>query len=84
MNALTEHAHHWIGGRKVGSQQDRDGRRMESILTGDRDAMKRVALTNALALANQAARQRSIASRPGVHPGRVGSGTPRQGGGSAP
>jgi hypothetical protein len=49
---VTEHADHWVGGRKVGTQADRDGRRMESILTGERDEMKQAALTQALALAN--------------------------------
>lgn len=52
LNAVTEHADHWIGGRQVGTQADRDGRRMESILTGDRDDMKQAALGQALALAN--------------------------------
>lgn len=52
LNAVTEHADHYIAGRKVGSQADRDGRRMESILTGERDQMKQVALANGLALAN--------------------------------
>jgi len=52
LNAVTEHADHWTGGRKVGTQQERDGRRMESILTGERDGMKQTALSAALALAN--------------------------------
>jgi len=52
LNAVTEHADHWTGGRKVGTQQERDGRRMESILTGERDGMKQAALASALALAN--------------------------------
>jgi hypothetical protein len=52
LNAVTEQADHSIAGRKVGTQQERDGRRMESILTGGRDQMKQVALTNGLALAN--------------------------------
>jgi phage/plasmid-like protein (TIGR03299 family) len=52
LNAVTEHADHWVGGRKVGTQQERDGRRMESILTGERDGMKQTALSAALALAN--------------------------------
>jgi hypothetical protein len=52
LNAVTEHADHYIAGRKVGTQEVRDGRRMESILTGERDQMKQVALTSGLALAN--------------------------------
>jgi phage/plasmid-like protein (TIGR03299 family) len=52
LNAVTEHADHYISGRKVGTQEVRDGRRMESILTGERDQMKQVALTSGLALAN--------------------------------
>jgi phage/plasmid-like protein (TIGR03299 family) len=52
LNAVTEHADHWVGGRKVGTQGERDGRRMESILTGERDELKQTALTAALALAN--------------------------------
>lgn len=52
LNAVTEHADHWTGGRKIGTQGERDGRRMESILTGERDEMKQAALTQALALAN--------------------------------
>jgi hypothetical protein len=49
---VTEHADHWTGGRRVGTQAERDGRRMESILTGERDQMKQTALTAALALAD--------------------------------
>ena len=49
---MTEHADHWVGGRKVGTQAERDGRRMECILTGERDEMKQAALAAALALAN--------------------------------
>ena len=52
LNAVTEHADHWTRGRKVGTQVERDGRRMESILTGERDAMMQTALSAALALAN--------------------------------
>jgi hypothetical protein len=52
LNAVTEHADHYISGRKVGTQQERDGRRMESILTGGRDQMKQAALTSGLALVN--------------------------------
>jgi phage/plasmid-like protein (TIGR03299 family) len=52
LNAVTEHADHWVGGRKVGTQAERDGRRMELILTGERDQMKQAALAAALALAN--------------------------------
>ena len=52
LNAVTEHADHWTGGRKIGTQAERDGRRMESILTGERDELKQTALASALALAN--------------------------------
>ena len=52
LNAVTEHADHWVGVRKVGTQAERDGRRMESILTGERDEMKQTALAAALAPAN--------------------------------
>jgi hypothetical protein len=52
LNAVTEHADHWTGGRIVGTQAEHDGRRMESILTGKRDELKQSALSAALALAN--------------------------------
>jgi phage/plasmid-like protein (TIGR03299 family) len=52
LNAVTEHADHYVKERKMGTQLERDGRRMESILTGDRDGMKQTALAAALALAN--------------------------------
>jgi hypothetical protein len=52
LNAVTEYADHWAGGRKVGTQAERDGRRMESILTGERDQTKPAALSAVLALAN--------------------------------
>lgn len=51
-NAVTEHADHFRGGRKVGTQEDRDSRHLESILSGDRDEMKQAARSAALALAN--------------------------------
>lgn len=49
-NAVTEHADHHTLGRKVGSQEVRDSRRLESILEGDGDQMKQAALEKALAI----------------------------------
>jgi Domain of unknown function (DUF932) len=52
LNAVTEHADHRTWGRKVGTQDERDSRRLESILAGERDGMKQVAYRQVLALAN--------------------------------
>lgn len=52
LNAVTESADHGkLGGRFVGSESARASRRFESILTGDADEAKQVALDKALALA---------------------------------
>lgn len=52
LNAVTEHADHYRGGRQVGTWDERNSRLFESILNGERDELKQVALTQALALAN--------------------------------
>jgi phage/plasmid-like protein (TIGR03299 family) len=52
LNAVTESADHGkLGGRFVGSENDRRSRRFESILTGAADEVKQVAYVQALALA---------------------------------
>lgn len=52
LNAVTEHVNHSDFGRKVGSETERAGRRLEDLLDGDRDELSQVALREALALAS--------------------------------
>jgi phage/plasmid-like protein (TIGR03299 family) len=51
LNAVTEHADYSSMRRKVGSDDSQTSRRFESILNGDRDEMKQIALSHAKALA---------------------------------
>ncbi len=50
LNAVTEHADYAKSKRKVGTRNEQDSRRFDSVLSGDADEMKQVAFTQALQL----------------------------------
>lgn len=52
LNAVTEHADHAKPARAMGSQEEQQSRRFESVLIGAADELKQVAYVNAVALAS--------------------------------